>query len=145
MLQVLQQAYLYRMQANVALDEIPLNNERIVTGKSSRPISKEKFQMFCECMYEVEKLRRNLAEELKQKFQLVELPSLTNQATLRPLLDSNVRGAIDSFPIVASKVVHKFGFNNDEFNELMRRTKASPLFRWKVVRNIAMIERENTK
>jgi Domain of unknown function (DUF4168) len=101
--------------------------------------------MFCESMYEVEKLRRNLAEEMKRKFRLTELPSITSQATLRPLLDSDVRSAIDSFPIMASKVVHQFGLNNDEFNELLQRTKTSTLFRWKVLRNIGMIEREHRK
>ena len=93
-------------------------------------------------MVEVEKLRRNLVEELKQKFQLEELPSLTSQASLRPLLDSSVRSAIDSFPMMASKIVHRLGLNNDEFNELLRRTNASTFFRWKVLRNIRMIEQE---
>ena len=142
MFQVLEQAYLYRLQSNVALDEIPLNNKQM--PKSFQPISTAKFQMFCESMYEVEKLRRNLAEEMKRKFQLTELPSITSQAAIRPLLDSEVRSAIDSFPIMASKVVHKFGLNNDEFNELLRRTKASIFFRWKVLRNIGMLERERT-
>ena len=107
-----------------------------------RPISKAKFHMFCESMYEVEKLRKTLTEQLKQSYQLSELPSLTNQETLRPLLDSNVRSSIDSFPILASKVVHQFGLNNDEFNELLRRTNASTFFRWKVLRNIGRIERQ---
>jgi Domain of unknown function (DUF4168) len=140
--QVLEQAYLYRLQSSVALDAIPTIDEQV--SKPFRSISKEKFQRFCESMYNVEKLRRNLAEELKQKFQLTELPPLTSQASLRPLLDSNVRSAIDSFPVEASNVVHQFGLNNHEFNELLRKTNASVLFRWKVLRNIRKIEREQT-
>lgn len=122
------------------MDQIPVINKKI--SQSFRPISKAKFHMFCESMYEVEKLRRKLAEELKQTYQLEELPSITSQVALRPLLDSNVRSAIDSFPILASKVVHQFGLNNDEFNELLRRTKASTFFRWKVLRNVGRIERQ---
>jgi hypothetical protein len=143
MFQVLEQAYMYRLQSTVALDEIPQHNGQQL--KSFLPISNAKFQMFCESMYEVEKLRRNLAEEMKQKFQLTELPSITSQAALRPLLDSEARSAIDSFPIMAGKVVHQFGLKNDEFNELLRRTKTSTMFRWKVLRNIEMIERERMK
>ena len=120
------------------MDEIPLMNSQI--SKSFSPVSKTKFHTFCESMVEVEKLRRNLVEELKQKFQLEELPSLTSQASLRPLLDSSVRSTIDSFPMMASKIVHRPGLNNDEFNELLRRTNASTFFRWKVLRNIRMIE-----
>ena len=122
------------------MDEIPLMNSQI--SKSFSPVSKAKFHTFCESMVEVEKLRRNLVEELKQKFQLEELPSLTSQASLRPLLDSSVRSTIDSFPMMASKIVHRLGLNNDEFNELLRRTNASTFFRWKVLRNIRMIEQE---
>ena len=140
---MLEQAYLYRLQSNVAMDETPVVNEQI--SKPFRLISKTKFHMFCQSMYEVEKLRRTRVEQLKQTFQLNELPSITSQATLRPLLDSNVRSAIDSFPIMASKVVHQLGLNNDEFNQLLQRTKASTFFRWKVLRNIGMIERQQMK
>jgi hypothetical protein len=98
--------------------------------------------MFCESMYEVEKLRRNLEDKLKQAYQLQELPSLTSQATVRPLLDPNVRSVIESFPILASKVVHQFGLKNDEFNELLRRTNASTFFRLRVLRSIRRIERQ---
>ena len=122
------------------MDEIPLMNSQI--SKSFSPVSKTKFHTFCESMVEVEKLRRNLVEELKQKFQLEELPSLTSQASLRPLLDSSVRSTIDSCPMMASKIVHRLGLNNDEFNELLRRTNASTFFRWKVLRNIRKIEQE---
>jgi hypothetical protein len=112
-------------------------------SKTFRPISNEKFQMFCQSMYEIENLRKQQADELKQSLNVEQLPSLTNDPRLLPLLDTTVRNRIQQFPIAASKIVHRFGLNNDEFNELLQRTRSSVFFRWKVLRNIVSIERQH--
>jgi lipid II:glycine glycyltransferase (peptidoglycan interpeptide bridge formation enzyme) len=124
------------------LDQVP---EMRTKSKAFRPISKEKFQNFCQSMYEIENLRKKHADELKQSYNMEQLPSLTNDPQLLPLLDATVRNAINTFPIAASNIVHQFGLKDNEFNELLRRTRTSTFFRWKVLRNIGSIERQQSE
>jgi len=144
--QVMEQAYLYRMSASLHMDRVPLvedpDAEQLL--KSHR---KERVQMFCESMTEIEQLREDQLERLKRSLNVDKLPagmSLTDPA-VKPFLSSKVRAVVEAFPLQAEQIVKKHGLHSDEFNRMLDQTKHSPSFRWKVEKEMKREVREEKK
>ena len=131
--QVMEQAYLYRMSASLHMDRVPLvedpDAEKLL--KSHR---KERVQMFCESIQEIEQLREDQLKRLKKSLHVDKLPpnmSLTDPA-IKPFLSPKVRAVVEAFPLQAEQIVKKHGLHSDEFNRMLDQTKHNPSFRWKV-------------
>lgn len=129
----MEQAYLYRISATLHMDRVPLveDPEAVQLLKSHR---KERVQMFCESMTEIEQLREHQLERLKKSLNVDKLPanmSLTDPA-VKPFLSPKVRAVVEAFPLQAEEIVKKHGLHSDEFNRMLDQTKHNPTFRWKV-------------
>jgi Domain of unknown function (DUF4168) len=138
LVQVLEQAYFYRMESSVQLDQVPEIN---TPSTSNSPVPTTKFNEFCQSMLEIENLRIAQADKLKQALAVDELPPVTNDPVLLPFINSTIRKAVETFSMAANDIVQKYDLKSDEFNHLLQRTKRNPFFLWKVQRQIGTTER----
>jgi Domain of unknown function (DUF4168) len=140
---VIEQAYLYRIEASVALDRLPLG-EASRRAALSRSVSGDKLRDFCQSMFEIETLRTVQAERLKHHLSIDELPADVSlgDPTLLPFLRPDVRAVVEAFPVAAEVIVKKHGLAAEDFNRMLEQTKANPIFRWKVHRQMMRTEKE---
>ena len=129
----MEQAYLYRMAATMDMNRMPIIEDPAseMMLKANR---RERVQMFCQSMTEIEQLRSDQMDKLKRTLHVRKLPngiSLSDPAVL-PLLSPRVRAVVDAFPLQAEEIVKKHGLHSDEFNKMMQEAKSNPVFRWKV-------------
>jgi hypothetical protein len=129
----MEQAYLYRMASTINMQKIPLiedpNSKQLLKSHKRRRV-----QMFVRSITEIEELRGEQIERLKQVLQLKSLPKgidLCDPAVM-PLLSPKVRAVCEAFPHQAEEIVKRYGLNSDEFNGMLEETRGNPIFRWRV-------------
>lgn len=132
-LQVIEQAYLYRIASTINMEKIPLvedpGSEQLLKG-----LKKRRIQMFASSMTEVEELRSGQLNRLMKALNIDRLPpgvSISDPAVL-PILNPKIRAVVEAFPLQAEEVVKKYGLNSDEFNEMLMESRSNPNFRRKV-------------
>ena len=156
----MEQAYLYGMAAGLTgMEKVPLiTGKRIGSGGGSKgkkgsksagpngagsgappPITTEQINTFARCLSEVEELRKDNLEKLRQSLQVDYLPPVICDPNVRSLLDPRVRAVCDAFPLQAEEVVQRFGMGSDEFNSLLDRLRSDPIFRFRVKRSMSKI------
>lgn len=143
-LQIIEQAYLYRMAAAIHLDRSPLP-EKVPGSGSGDHLSnyqRDKVQMFCESMNEIEKLRTGQVERLKRALQADDFPTNINisDPQLLPFLHPKAKAVVQAFPLQAEAIVKKHGLNSEEFNNMLHASKSNPIFRWKVQKHLKIPE-----
>ena len=157
---VMEQAYLYGMAAGLTgMEKVPLiTGKRIGSGGGSKgkkgsksaapngagsgappPITTEQINTFARCLSEVEELRKDNLEKLRQSLQVDYLPPVICDPNVRSLLDPRVRAVCDAFPLQAEEVVQRFGMGSDEFNSLLDRLRSDPIFRFRVKRSMSKV------
>lgn len=157
---VMEQAYLYGMAAGLTgMEKVPLiTGKRIGSGGGSKgkkgsksagpngagagappPITSEQINTFARCLAEVEELRKDNLEKLRQSLQVDYLPPVICDPNVRSLLDPRVRAVCDAFPLQAEEVVQRFGMGSDEFNSLLDRLRSDPIFRFRVKRSMSKL------
>jgi hypothetical protein len=133
----MEQAYLYRMAATIHMDRMPL-----LEDARSRTLlqnyRRDKVDVFCDSMTEIEQLRGDQIERLKKSLRVDKFPenlSLSDPRLL-PFLSPKVRAVIEAFPYQAEEIIKRNGLESDEFNKMLEETRSNPLFRWKVQKNL---------
>lgn len=140
------------MAAAIHLDRSPLPEKLPGGGPSGSGSSssgdylssfqRDKVQLFCESMNEIERLRTGQVERLKKALQVDDFPSNINisDPTLLPFLNPRVRAYVEAFPMQAEAIVKKHGLDAEEFNQMLHASKSNPIFRWKVQKHLKLEE-----
>ena len=130
------------MAAAIHLDRSPLPEkvEGTGSGEDLSNFQRDKVQLFCESMNEIERLRNGQVERLKRALQVDDFPSNINisDPTLLPFLNPKVRAVVEAFPLQAEAIVKKHGLESDEFNQMLHASKSNPIFRWKVQKHLKL-------
>jgi hypothetical protein len=136
--QVMEQAYLYRMAATIQMDKYPMIEEDPRINDGMQDYQRDKVQLFCDSMSEIEQLREDQIERLKRALHVDTFPvSLSiSDPGLLPFLSPKVRAVVEAFPYQAEDIIKKYGLDSDEFNEMLAETKTNPTFRRKVQKHI---------
>jgi hypothetical protein len=114
---VLEQAYLYRIAATIAMDKVPLIEDP-VSAKLLKAHKRRRLQMFAKSLTEIEELRGESLEQLRKGLNLEAIPvafRICNPSIL-PLLSPKIQNECNSFPNAAENIVKKYGLNSIEFN-----------------------------
>lgn len=121
------------MAATMDMDRMPLIEDP-ASEKLLKANRRQRVQMFCESMQEIEQLRSDQMTKLKKSLHVRQLPKgiSLSDPTVLPLLAPRVRAVVEAFPLQAEEIVKKHGLHSDEFNKMMEEAKSSPVFRWKV-------------
>lgn len=131
----MEQAYLYRMAATISMDRLPLIDD----PKSQRlqDYKKDKVQLFCESLSEIEQLQESQIDRLKRALRVDRFPNVNiSDPGLLPFLSPKVRAVVEAFPLQAEDIVKKHGLDSEEFNKMLEETKSNPLFRWKIQKQL---------
>jgi Domain of unknown function (DUF4168) len=134
----MEQAYLYRMAATVHMDRMPLLEDSQTRAALLQAYRRDKVDLFCESMTEIEQLRGNQIERLKRSLRVDQFPEnlSLSDPTLLPFLSPKVRAVIEAFPYQAEEIIKKHGLQSDEFNKMLEETRSNPLFRWKIQKHL---------
>lgn len=142
---VSEQAYLYRMASTINLERIPLLHDP--TSKkllASHKHKRHRVQMFARSITEIEELRSDQMEALRQSLKVERFPpgfDLTDPL-VQPLLHPEVQAVCQKFPVKAEEIVKRYGLESDEFNRMLEETKGNPIFRWRVQKYVDKAEEE---
>ena len=134
------------MAAAIHLDRSPLpekgGGSSSGSGDYLSNFQRDKVQLFCESMNEIERLRTGQVDRLKRALQVDDFPSNINisDPTLLPFLNPKVRAVVEAFPLQAERIVKKHGLESDEFNQMLHASKSNPIFRWKVQKHLKLNE-----
>ena len=142
---VSEQAYLYRMASTINLERIPLLHDPASKKLLTSPKHKRhRVQMFARSITEIEDLRSDEMEALRQSLQVERFPpgfDLTDPL-VQPLLHPEVQAVCQKFPAKAEEIVKRYGLESDEFNRMLDETKGNPIFRWRVQKYVEKAEEE---
>eukprot|EP00523_Entomoneis_sp_CCMP467_P008813 CAMPEP_0168736340 /NCGR_PEP_ID=MMETSP0724-20121128/9810_1 /TAXON_ID=265536 /ORGANISM="Amphiprora sp., Strain CCMP467" /LENGTH=326 /DNA_ID=CAMNT_0008783535 /DNA_START=42 /DNA_END=1023 /DNA_ORIENTATION=+ len=140
---IMEQAYLYRMAATINMDRshfIDSDDNEVGSSVSGKVASfhRDKVQLFCQSMSEIEKLRAGQVERLMRSLQVESFPENINisDPNLLPFLSPRVRAVVEAFPLQAEAIVKKHGLDSEEFNQMLKATKTNPIFRWKIQKQL---------
>lgn len=141
----MEQAYLYRIAATVDMDRAHLIEDH-ASNELLQAFRRDKLQMFCESMTEIENLRSDQVERLKRALQVDKLPShlSISDPCLLPFLSPKVRAVVEAFPLQAEEIVKKHGLQSDEFNKMLLATRSNPMFRWKIKKEMKTVASSTT-
>lgn len=143
---VAEQAYLYRMASAVRLEKVPLLNDpssrRLLESTEHK---KYRVKLFARSIHEIEDLRADEMESLRQSLQVERFPPGFDLSDpyVQPLLHPEVRRVCERFPVQAEEIVKRYGLDSDEFNRMLEETKGNPIFRWRVQKYVEKAEEEN--
>lgn len=145
---VSEQAYLYRMASTVNLEKVPLLEDP--TSKKllqSQEHKKFRVQLFARSIHEIEDLRSDQMEALRQSLQVERFPPGfdLSDPNVQPLLHPEVRRVCEKFPVQAEEIVKRYGLDSDEFNRMLEETKGNPIFRWRVQKYVEKAEEESAR
>ena len=133
---VAEQAYLYRVASAVRLEKVPLLDDPELRKKllESAEHKKHRVRLFARSIHEIEDLRADQMEELRQSLQVERFPPGfdLSDPNVQPLLHPEVRRVCEKFPVQAEEIVKRYGLDSDEFNRMLEETKGNPIFRWRV-------------
>lgn len=145
---VSEQAYLYRMASAVNLEKVPLledpSSKKMLQSQEHK---KFRVQLFARSIHEIEDLRSDQMEALRQTLQVERFPPGfdLSDPNVQPLLHPEVRKVCERFPLQAEEIVKRYGLDSDEFNRMLEETKGNPIFRWRVQKYVDKAEEEMTK
>ena len=145
---VSEQAYLYRVASAVNLEKVPLLDDpssRELLGSSEH--KKYRVQLFARSVHEIEDLRADQMEALRQSLQVERFPPGfdLSDPNVQPLLHPEVRRVCEIFPVKAEEIVKRYGLDSDEFNRMLEETRGNPIFRWRVQKYVEKAEEEKVK
>lgn len=131
--QVMEQAFLYRVAATMEMDRIPIIEDP-ASEKLLKATRRQRVQMFCESIQEIETLRSEQMAKLTRSLHVEKLPEGVNLSdpAVMPFLKPKVRAVIEAFPFQAEEIVKKHGLHSEEFNKMLQEAKSNPIFRWRV-------------
>ena len=134
---VMEQAYLYRLAAALSMDKVHVHDDP-VAQKLLRAHRRKRVQMFARSMTDIEELRKEQQEKLKQALNLDRLPEGISicDPSIQPLLSPKVRAVCSAFPLQAEEIIDKYGLNSEEFNSMLSESKNNPLFKFQVLRYV---------
>mmetsp|Transcript_19046 Transcript_19046/g.54882 ORF Transcript_19046/g.54882 Transcript_19046/m.54882 type:complete len:388 (+) Transcript_19046:220-1383(+) len=134
---VMEQAYLYRLAAALSMDKVHVHDDP-VAQKLLRAHRRKRIQMFARSMTDIEELRKEQQEKLKQALNLDRLPEGISicDPSIQPLLSPKVRAVCSAFPLQAEEIIDKYGLNSEEFNSMLSESKNNPLFKFQVLRYV---------
>jgi len=134
---VMEQAYLYRLAAALRMDKVHVHDDP-VAQKLLRAHRRKRIQMFARSMTDIEELRKEQQEKLKQALNLDRLPEGISicDPSIQPLLSPKVRAVCSAFPLQAEEIIDKYGLNSEEFNSMLSESKNNPLFKFQVLRYV---------
>jgi len=145
---VSEQAYLYRMASTVDLEKVPLledpSSRKLLQSKEHK---KYRVQLFARSIHEIEDLRSDQMEALRQSLQVERFPPGfdLSDPNVQPLLHPEVRRVCEKFPLQAEEIVKRYGLDSDEFNRMLEETEGNPIFRWRVKKYVEKAEEERSK
>lgn len=148
---VTEQAYLYRVASAVNLDKVPLLLDDPTTSRrdllDSSEHKKIRVQLFARSVHEIEDLRSDQMEALRQSLQVERFPPGfdLSDPNVQPLLHPEVRRVCEMFPVKAEEIVKRYGLESDEFNRMLEETRGNPIFRWRVQKYVEKAEEEKVK
>ena len=134
---VMEQAYLYRLAAALRMDKVHVHDDP-VAQKLLRAHRRKRIQMFARSMTDIEELRKEQQEKLKQALNLDRLPEGISicDPSIQPLLSPKVRAVCSAFPLQAEEIIDKYGLNSEEFNSMLSESRNNPLFKFQVLRYV---------
>ena len=144
---VSEQAYLYRMASAVNLDKVPLlddpSSKKLLQSQEHK---KFRVQLFARSIHEIEDLRSDQMETLRQSLQVERFPPGfdLSDPNVQPLLHPEVRRVCEKFPVQAEAIVKRYGLDSDEFNRMLEETKGNPIFRWRVQKYVEKAAEEES-
>lgn len=126
------------MAATIQMDKFPLLEENPNSHEGVQDFQRDKVQLFCESMSEIESLREAQIERLKRALQVDTFPATLSisDPSLMPFLSPKVRAVVEAFPYQAEDIIKKHGLDSEEFNQMLAETKSNPMFRWKVQKHM---------
>lgn len=145
---VSEQAYLYRMASVIHLDKVPLledpSSKKLLESQEHK---KYRVQLFARSIHEIEDLRADQMDALRQSLQVERFPPGfdLSDPNVQPLLHPEVRRVCEKFPVQAEEIVKRYGLDSDEFNRMLEETKGNPIFRWRVQKYVEKAEEEKVK
>lgn len=145
---VSEQAYLYRVASTVNLDKVPLlddpSSKKLLQSAEHK---KHRVQLFARSIHEIEDLRSDQMEALKQSLQVERFPPGfdISDPNVQPLLHPEVRAVCEKFPVQAEEIVKRYGLGSDEFNRMLEETKGNPIFRWRVHKYVQKAEEDSKR
>lgn len=145
---VSEQAYLYRMASVVNLEKVPLledpSSKKLLQSQEHK---KFRVQLFARSIHEIEDLRSDQMEALRQTLQVEQFPPGfdLSDPNVQPLLHPEVRKVCEKFPVQAEEIVKRYGLDSDEFNRMLEETKGNPIFRWRVQKYVDKAGEEMSK
>jgi hypothetical protein len=103
--------------------------------------------MFARSITEIEELRSDQMEALRQSLQVERFPPGfdLSDPNVQPLLHPEVRAVCEKFPVKAEEIVKRYGLESEEFNRMLEETKGNPIFRWRVQKYVEKAEQERRK
>jgi hypothetical protein len=103
--------------------------------------------MFARSITEIEELRTEEMEELKQSLKVERFPPGfdLNDPQVLPLLHPQVRAVCEKFPVKAEEIVKRYGLESEEFNRMLEETRGNPIFRWRVQKYVEKAEEERRR
>lgn len=122
------------------LDDNDKINDSSVSVPSTTTTTKTKKKKttindFRKCLIEIERLRYVQMERLKRSLNIDALPigiDITDP-TIQQLLNPKVRAVVNAFPLQVEDIItKKYGYDMNEFNQLLGKVKSNTLFRWRV-------------
>lgn len=145
---IAEQAYLYRMASSIHLDKVPLledpSSRKMIESQEHK---KFRLKLFARSIHEIEDLRADQLEALRQSLQVERFPTGLNLSdpNVQPLLHPEVRRVCEKFPVQAEEIVKQYGLESDEFNQMLQETKGNPIFRWRVEKYVKKAEKERAR
>jgi hypothetical protein len=121
------------MAATINMDRAPLIEDP-TSEELLRAFRRDKVQLFCESMTEIETMRSEQIKRLQKALHVDKFPPNVNisDPNLAPFLSAKVRAVVEAFPFQAEEIVKKHGLQSDEFNQMLMETRSNPIFRWKI-------------
>mmetsp|Transcript_16473 Transcript_16473/g.34448 ORF Transcript_16473/g.34448 Transcript_16473/m.34448 type:complete len:457 (-) Transcript_16473:131-1501(-) len=143
---VSEQAYLYRMASAINLERVPLLEDP-TSKKLLQSHRRHRVQMFARSITEIEDLRADEMEALRQSLHVDRFPPGfdLSDPNVQPLLHPEVRSVCEAFPLKAEEIVKRYGLESDEFNKMLEETKRNPIFGWRVKKYVEKVEEERAK
>ena len=111
-------------------------------ARSPAPVEPGELKQFATAVHAMEKARLSIRAQLAAKLEVRKLPrSLCNAESLR-LAGSHIKSACAAFPKYSQDIVRKNNLTVEEFNAMLRQTRANPLFRMRVWAAIREVTKE---
>lgn len=125
------------MRATLDMDRVPLIEDP-ASEELLKSTRRQRLQMFCDSMQEIEQLREDQMKKLKRSVQVKQLPKgvKLSDPSILPFLSPKIRAVVEAFPLQAEEIVKKHGLHSDEFNNMLSEAQNNPIFRYRVEKKL---------